>query len=296
MKIKDEPLSQKESFRIEYTQAPKKQNMPLNHYHNCYEIYYFLGNAATYFIGNKSYQVNKYDVVFVDKFTYHKTWYEKGEKGERFLIYISDEAFNIIPDQDIRNKILLMFQKKKLSFPNPFNRRLFHKLTEQIYPASTQQSEPISKLKALFSLLNLLLSMAEMVDKGKVLESSAKANSREQRIARVVDYINSNYNDPITLGMLSERFYISKYYLCHSFNEVTGSSIMDFVTEKRIIEAEKLLRYSDLNITQVSEAVGFNTISYFITLFKKKYQCTPTAFRKKVNFNDSKNTSQLTIP
>ena len=285
MKIRNEPLSQKEGFRVEYIQAPKKHNMPLNHYHNCYEIYYFLGNAATYFIGNKSYQVNKYDVIFVDKFTYHKTWYEEGEKVERFLIYISDEAFRLIPEQDIRSKILIMFQKKKLSFPNRFNRTLLHELTEHIYPAFTQQSEPTTKLKALFSLLNLLLTMAEMVDKGSVLESSAKANSKEQRIARVVDYINSNYSEPITLDMLSERFYISKYYLCHSFREVTGSSIMSFVTEKRIIESEKLLRYSDLNVTQVSETVGFHAVNYFITLFRKKYHCTPTAFRRKTRLN-----------
>ena len=163
MKIKDEPLLPNESFRVEYMLVPKKLNMPMTHYHNCYEIYYFLGNEATYFIENKSFQVNKYDVVFVDKFTYHKTWYQEGETVERYLIYVNDEAFNMIKDKDIISKILIMFQKKKLSFPNCFNKSMLHELNKHIYPVFTQQAEPISRLKAQFSMLRLLLSMAEMV-------------------------------------------------------------------------------------------------------------------------------------
>lgn len=282
MKIRLEPLQPIENFRVEYAINPQKPNMPSSHYHNCYEVYFFLGSKATYFIENKSFHVNTYDVIFIDKFTYHKTWYQDNETRERFVIYFNDEALKKIEDKNIINKILNLFDKKKISFPDNFNKYMLHELNKNIYPAFSQKTSPVSKLKAHFSLLGLFLSMVDLVDRGVALESPKKYNSKEQRIAQIINYINSNYMKNITLDMLCEHFFVSKYYLCHSFKEITGASIMDFVAEKRLMEAEKLLRYSDLSITNISQAVGFNSTSYFITLFKKKYNCTPTAFRNKL--------------
>lgn len=282
MKKRLEPLQPTENFRVEYAINPQKPNMPSSHYHNCYEVYFFLGNNATYFIENKSFHVNTYDVIFIDKFTYHKTWYQDDETRERFVIYFNDEALKKIEDKNIIAKILNLFDKKKISFPGSFNKYMLQELNKNIYPAFSKKASTVSKLRAHFSLLGLFLSMIDLVDRGYALENHEKYNSKEQRIAQVINYINSNYMKNITLDILCERFFVSKYYLCHSFKEITGVSIMDFITEKRLMEAEKLLRYSNLNITNIAQAVGYNSVSYFITLFKQKYNCTPAAFRKNL--------------
>lgn len=282
MKIRLEPLQPNERFRVEYALRPNKPNMPSSHYHDCYEIYYFLGNKAIYFIENKSFEVNTHDVIFIDKFTYHKTWYQNNDTVERFLIYISDKTLKMIEDQNILKKILQLFQKRKLLFPATFNKLMLKELSEKIYPLCKQNTDIISKLRAEFALLELLLLMAELVEKGAAVESNIHFNTKEHKIAQVIDYINNNYNSEITLDMLSKRFFLNKYYLCHVFKEIVGTSIIDYVIEKRLAEAEKLLRYSDYNVTQISQLVGFNNVSYFITLFKRKYNCTPSVFQEKI--------------
>ncbi len=100
-------------------------------------------------------------------------------------------------------------------------------------------------------------------------------------------YINLNYQNKITLEELSKTFFVSKYYLCRTFKEVTGLNIMDFINEKRLAEAEKLLRYSRLNITEISEKVWFSSVNYFIELFKNKYKYTRRAFQNKYAYKNN---------
>ncbi|NLC67425.1 MAG: helix-turn-helix transcriptional regulator [Clostridiaceae bacterium] len=62
-------------------------------------------------------------------------------------------------------------------------------------------------------------------------------------------------------------FYISQFHLCHTFKDITGISIMEFINRKRLVEAKKLLKYTNLSITDISNMVGFNSVSRFISLF-----------------------------
>lgn len=283
MKKRLEPLPPGEIFKVEYYSVPRKSNMPASHYHNCYEIYYFLGDEMTYFIDNKSFHIRKYDVIFIDKFTYHKTWYLYNTNLERYLIYISEEAFSkVIKDPDVLSKIYQLFKIKKISLPESFNQSMLQDFNNKIYPASNPNATSIEKLKAMLSFFDILLSIIDMIEKGIIEKDDSFPNSKEQRVSQIVNYINANYSKDISLDFLAKRFYINKYYLCHIFKEVTGLSVVDFIIKKRLVEAEKLLRYTSYSITQISQFVGFNNVNHFITQFKKRYNCTPRAFREEI--------------
>ncbi|TCT15524.1 helix-turn-helix protein [Natranaerovirga pectinivora] len=73
--------------------------------------------------------------------------------------------------------------------------------------------------------------------------------------------------------------FLDKYYLLHTFKEVTGFTIKQYILLKRIAFAKNQLYYTDKNITAISIDSGFNSQSNFIRLFKKKEGITPLQFR-----------------
>jgi len=268
-------------FYIEHTKIASGTSMKTEHYHDFYELYFYLGDGMRYFIGNKTFYVKKYDLILIDKFTYHRTSYkEKGFK-ERLLIYLYDDVINIIGNEILKQKIVNLFKKKKISFYSSFSKYMLDTLMNRVLPKYYNKSNPsISQLQARLVMLDLLLEIAEMDENGQLIEDNSITTPQENRVSDIVSYINSNYSKQITLDELSKIFFINKYYLCHIFKEVTGMSITDFINRKRLAESKKLLKYTDYNITEISQMVGFNSVSRFISLFREKFEETPKSFRE----------------
>jgi AraC-like DNA-binding protein len=86
--------------------------------------------------------------------------------------------------------------------------------------------------------------------------------------------------DLITLDALSERFFISKYHLCHVFKSATGLSVMDYVINCRILKAQELLRQG-MRVQPVGERTGFRNTAHFIRTFRTLTGLSPKRYAKK---------------
>lgn len=93
-------------------------------------------------------------------------------------------------------------------------------------------------------------------------------------------YLTSRYQEDITLEKLSEIFFLNKYYIAHAFKERYGKSIITLLKEIRCNEAEELLKSTDLSISEVATQVGFNSVSYFSSTYKKIKGETPQQTKK----------------
>lgn len=103
------------------------------------------------------------------------------------------------------------------------------------------------------------------------------------RIIEYIEYIESNYMYDISLMTLSQEMHLNSIYISHLLKKNTGYTFLEILTAARMIKAVELLRNSDINISQVSEAVGINDQRYFSQVFKKIFNQTPRHFR---NFNN----------
>lgn len=96
----------------------------------------------------------------------------------------------------------------------------------------------------------------------------------------LLNYIHENFNrKDITLSMLSEKFNLNHTYICDLFKKVTHKTFTTYIGELRLNKACLLLENTDMPIGHIADKVGYETY-YFNTLFKKKYKCTPTQYRK----------------
>ena len=93
-------------------------------------------------------------------------------------------------------------------------------------------------------------------------------------------YIDTHYQENITLDQLAELNHVSKYHLAHAFTEEYGISPINYLISKRISEAEHLLRTTDFSLSLISNTTGFSSSSYFAQIFRKQKGMSPTEYRK----------------
>lgn len=104
---------------------------------------------------------------------------------------------------------------------------------------------------------------------------------RDADFNMLLDYIEHNLSDNITLDSLASKIHFDKSYLTARFKESLGSSPIRYVNHLRIERAKILLATTDDSITQISRTVGFSSIHYFSRYFKEKEGVTPVDYRKQ---------------
>lgn len=100
------------------------------------------------------------------------------------------------------------------------------------------------------------------------------------RMLDVLEYINDHYTEKISLEDIADHININKYYLSHIFKEFYKKSIWEYITQARLSHAEKLLRSSNLSITEIAFQVGFEDSNYFTRIYKKYKAVSPSRIRK----------------
>ena len=94
----------------------------------------------------------------------------------------------------------------------------------------------------------------------------------------VVDYVEHNYTDRISLRDVAAAFGYSAAHLTTQFREATGTPITSWIVKRRITAAKKLLSEEDVSVASACEMVGFSDLRYFTRQFCRYVGVTPGRF------------------
>lgn len=97
----------------------------------------------------------------------------------------------------------------------------------------------------------------------------------------IINYFKDNIDKKISLEELCLRFNYSRSFLCKTFKEQTGETLFSYFNRLKINEAKRLLKKTELTVTQISERLGFSEVKYFGAAFKKLTGISPTEYRRK---------------
>lgn len=95
----------------------------------------------------------------------------------------------------------------------------------------------------------------------------------------VLNYVEKEHTNPITLESICHQFNYSKSHISHIFKSNSGVSLREYINELRIKDACYLLKNSNMSVSEVAFSVGFSDASYFIVVFKKIIGKTPVQYR-----------------
>lgn len=149
---------------------------------------------------------------------------------------------------------------------------LFHTLI------STFDTE-VNLLMMLRSTTYLQHLLCEMITRESV---SYKQNSHFKDIRQVIGFMKNNLSRKLTLEDLSEVAHLSKYHFLRKFKDYTSHTPLEYFNSLKIKKACELLETSDLNISEISEVLGFSTPYYFSECFKHLTGYAPTQYKSLI--------------
>ena len=229
------------------------------HTHNDYEIFFFLQGDAEYIIEEKKYLLSPGDMIIIKKQKMHKIHHLSDKKYQRLIINISPEFF-------VQNNCT---QFEKIFLPSFLN------TGEKISAEIVKKSGVYNALSRFIEYSNSCITPYTAISKSILIEilyllnnisTFEEADATSKNMTDIVQYINANFTDKITLDFLCDKFYISKYYLCRSFKKVTGVTVQQYIKEKRLVKAIEL-RENGLLLTEAALLAGFENYSSFFRAF-----------------------------
>lgn len=278
------PLSSKDCF---YLVDRYKENFdyPL-HRHAEYELN-FVENCrgARRIVGDSIELLDNYDLALVGGGLEH-TW-EQHECDSRNIREVTIQfSADLLGDSLLAKNQMksldVMFERSRngIAFEASAIMRLYTKIDE------------ITRLQSgFYRVLKLLEILYELSieEKFHQLSSSSFANvstsSDSRRVRRVEDYINKNYNKEIRLQTLADLIGMTPTAFSRFFKLRTGRTISDYIIDMRLGYAARLLADSTMSIVEICYECGFNNVSNFNRIFKRKKECSPKVFRENYRKN-----------
>ena len=254
--------------------------MPVNHCHDRYEIYYLTEGERYYFIKDRTYHVKKGDLVLINVHDLHKTSDAGVLSHERILIeFREDFITNFIKDlSDV--DLLMSFKLNNSVLRLNLSEQNF---VEGILSKMISESQHSTNGSAFYLqiLLSELLLFTSRFSEPLIASEFEYITPLHKKISEIVSFINMNYMTDLSLDHISKQFFISPFYLSRSFKDVTGFSFTEYINSVRVKEAQKLLKGAQFNITQITEKVGYESITHFGRVFKALTGVSPLQYRKQ---------------
>lgn len=114
-----------------------------------------------------------------------------------------------------------------------------------------------------------------------VNNGNTNEESVNHKVSKAKEYILKNYKKPIRLIDVANFLELNPAYFSRIFRQKTGVCFVDYLAEIRINKAIELLKNSNMNISEISEEVGFVRSRYFTEIFKKRKGMTPSEYRNR---------------
>ena len=213
-------------------------------------------------------------LFFVNAGEIHKPTFLDDSTYERIIIYVSTQFINHYKDKDYDLNDCFLYAKENhsnvLRIPSLDKSKLYQVCKELEY--SMKDNEYANELYQKILFLELMIQLNRTVISNHI--NYLDSDMTNIKLIAILNYINDNLTEDITIDRLSSEFFLSRYYLMHFFKEETGYTIGNYITEKRLLLAKHLVQNGD-SITDACYKSGFKNYSTFSRAFKKTFNTIP---------------------
>lgn len=256
------------SYSLETKPEPEDFYM---HAHERFELVHFLSGSAKYLVEGTEYTLNPHDTLFLRPFEVHRlVLLDDSVPYERMVIHFSADMLGV--DEAAQAALLRPFYGRELGRGNRYEATdfsgegwPFHGDPGQLFERLGADTEVFIASKVRSFLAEALLPFAERDRNGR--QFSAK-------ISDVLEYINTHLYESLSVAQICEACFLSRAQLNRLFKYATGTSVWQYITTKRLLQAKTLIRSGE-RPTDVYERCGFSEYSSFYRAYKAKFGNSP---------------------
>ncbi len=250
------------------------------HTHEMCEIYCVFKGSGRYIIEGSEHKLEKGKVILMRPGEFHKAHIEEDETYESFVIHFLP---GLVDSFDPERKLLRPFFERSLGKNNVYSRTnvvntVIYELFKRMDECKGDNYDNGVKVKAL--LFSVLIELNSLFDAALYEDTSVK----NKQTIKIVEYINSHLTEPLSIDKICTKFFISRTQLNRNFKEATGTSVWEYITAKRLMQARNLIM-SGMGSVEASSNCGFGDYSAFYRAYMKKYGIKPSDKIDAIKYN-----------
>ena len=259
-------------FRLFHLEDTRGGDIPY-HYHEFHKLILFLSGDVRYLIEGRNYLLKEGDILLIPAYAIHQPMISGEEAYSRYILWIRPESlerWNLTDGFSICEE-----QNAYLLKRNRYDRSELMGLLQRLEKTETEKEYGWEALKEA-----LFIEIATQVSRA-VLQTGPSLREHEElsdpRIDAILQYMNQNLTEDLSVEALSGHFYLSKSWLMHRFKEIANCTIHQYVLQKRLIlSTQKLLEQASAE--QAARESGFTDYSTFLRAFRRVYGVTPREY------------------
>lgn len=250
------------------------------HHHDFYEVYLLLHGRVEYIVENRIYRMRPGDLMLISPLELHQARIATHEEPyERIVLWIARsylERFST-PSTSLTRcfDTAVPSHTNLLRLPGADSARMRQYL-EELGERHARDGYG-DDLLAQCSLLELMVEL----NRAAARRGTADVGDSDRVVDGVLAYINEHYSEPLTLDLLAEKFFISKYHLLRKFDAQVGTTVHRYLLQKRLLIAKQLLA-NGVSPSEACQYCGFGDYASFYRAFKGEYGQTPRQYTQSL--------------
>ena len=274
------PLMGKDSLYI--AERRKKEFTYPIHNHEVFELN-FVEHApgVRRVVGDSNEVIGEYDLAIITSPDLEHVWEQNTCTSENireitvhFYFDLGEDGF-LAHNPFMSLRKMLLEARKGLAFPLDDIMRVYTLL------------DTLSSVKEGFYAVSQFMTILYELSKSRDMHTLASSSyakvaveSDSRRVLKVKNYIAKNYTEEIRLNTLADIAGMSPSAFSRFFKSHTGRTLSEYIIEQRLGYASRMLVDTTNSVAEICYACGFNNLSNFNRIFKKKKNCSPTEFRE----------------
>ena len=240
------------------------------HYHDFHKVVIFISGKAAYHIEGKAYQLKPWDILLVNRHAIHRPEIDSSVPYERFILWIQND----IPWQEL----LKCFQKANDRSYNlvRLNSALQEKMKDILFELeNSAKSDEYGREILIQSLFLQFMVYLNRIFLEKQYIFDKKSYTFDSQIANILQYINHNLKEDLSVETLAAKYYVSKYHLMRKFKEETGYTLHNYIVNKRLLMARTLIS-EGMPVLKAAQESGFAEYSTFSRAYRRQFKTSPS--------------------
>ena len=268
-----------EDFRVFHLKDSRGQTLQ-EHYHEFDKLTLCLGGRVTYVVEGVTYFLKPWDVLLVQHNLIHRLIIDPSEPYERMVLWLGRDWVTARSDPGERLDACFDTARERgfhLLRTDGARRGQYMGIIQNLEEALRSREFGAARLADTLCQ-QLLIAVNRDILSSHTAAEAPDSYRLDPKMEEVLQYIAAHLEGELSVDLLAKQFYMSRYYLMHRFKEVTGYTLHQYISQKRLLLAGELIR-SGVPVMKAAEQAGFSEYSTFLRAFRKTFQVRPREFQ-----------------
>ena len=245
------------------------------HFHDFDKIVLLLSGKVDYTVENTAYPLQPWSLLLVRHHAIHRALIDVSAPYERIILYLDPGFFErVFPSAGLMDCFRTADRTGRcLLLPDEEQKKELSALLTS-FEKALQDERPGSDTMRDTLLAQLLIT----INRISAADAPAADRAVDEKIGQTLSYINENLASDLSIDTLADRVFLSRYHFMRLFKEQTGSTVHQYVRQKRLLYAARLIREGVPAVRAAADA-GFNDYSVFHRAFRTSFGISPSALK-----------------